>query len=342
MKNNFADKRFLYFLRYGVWAAIAAHILFGLFFLWIGSGLLAAFNVLSVCIYAICFWLVRRRHITTSLMLTTAEVIAHAGLAVWVIGWNSGFHYYIIPLMMLATFQTNWPSRGKIAYAVLVWLSYVALNQGLIVREPNIAIGTIALDAVRWFNITLTFGLIGFLAHYYAKAAREAGGKLEQLAFTDTLTGLYNRRQFMALFEHEHVKFRRNHRSLSIILIDVDNFKSINDRFGHDCGDSALKIIADCFRQSVRAQDHVARWGGEEFLVLLPETNLAGAQILAEKVRELISRTPIATGNQTIRISITASVGEFLPEEEFGSLLSRVDHGLLAGKRAGKNQVVLV
>jgi diguanylate cyclase (GGDEF)-like protein len=75
-------------------------------------------------------------------------------------------------------------------------------------------------------------------------------------------------------------------------MIDIDNFKKLNDQFGHECGDDALKAIADCFRKALRTHDHVARWGGEEFLILLPETNQEVALILAEKVRELASHVP--------------------------------------------------
>lgn len=342
MNNHLEGDRFIVFLLYGIWAAFAAHILFGLFFLLLGSASLVAFNIFSACLYAGCAWLAKRRHFTASILITTAEVIAHACLAVMVLGWHSGFHYYIITLVMLSAFHPDWPARWKIGHAILICFAYLLLSQWSPEREHGLEIGAYALDAVRWFNIALTFGFVAYLAHYYAKVARDAESRLEQLASTDTLTGLYNRRQILDIFAQELVKLRRSHRPLSIIMIDIDNFKSLNDQFGHECGDDALKAIADCFRQTLRSQDHLARWGGEEFLLLLPETNLAGAQILAEKVREAVGLVPVVAHNQTIHITVTAAVGELDPEEDFSSCLSRVDHGLLAGKRAGKNRVVAV
>jgi diguanylate cyclase (GGDEF)-like protein len=266
----------------------------------------------------------------------------HAWLAVGVLGWNSGFHYYIITLMMLSAFHPHWPARGKAAYSLLVCVAYLALNQWSLVRVPTIEIDSFTLDIVRWFNTVFTFGFVGYLAHYYAKAAREAECKLEQLASTDTLTGLYTRRQMLTVFKQEQSKLQRNQRPLSIIMIDIDNFKKLNDQFGHECGDDALKAIADCFRKTLRTQDHVARWGGEEFLILLPETNQAGALVLAEKVRELASHVPIITCGQTIHITITSAVGELHSGEDFNRCLARIDQGLLEGKRAGKNRVVRV
>jgi len=342
MKTQLEDERYIIFLRYGAWAALASHIAFGLFFLALGSEILAVFNVLSVAVFAGCVWLISHRHTTTPLLLAAIEVTVHAWLAVWVLGWNSGFHYYIITLMMLSAFHPHWPARGKAAYSLLVCVAYLGLNQWSLLREPTHAIGAFTLDIVRWFNTAFTFGFVGYLAHYYAKAAREAESKLEQLASTDTLTGLYTRRQLLAVFNQEQSKLLRNQRSLSIIMIDIDNFKKLNDQFGHECGDDALKAIADCFRKTLRTQDHMARWGGEEFLILLPETHREGAQILAEKVRELASLVPIITGGHTIHITITSAVSELHSDEDFNRCLARIDQGLLAGKRAGKNRVVLV
>ncbi|HQS56858.1 MAG: hypothetical protein B7Y56_02190 [Gallionellales bacterium 35-53-114] len=342
MQTNLEDERYIVFLRYGVWAALAAHILFGLFFLVLGSDLLAAFNLLSVAVFAGCAWLVAHRHTTAAILLAATEVTVHAWLAVWVLGWNSGFHYYIITLMMLSAFHPHWPARGKAVYSLLVCVAYLVLNQWSLMREAEIEISAITLDVVRWFNTAFTFGFVAYLAHYYAKAAREAESKLELMASTDTLTGLYTRRQMLAVFDQEQSKQRRHLRPLTIIMVDIDNFKKLNDQFGHECGDDALKAIADCFRQALRIQDHVARWGGEEFLILLPETNMKDAQNIAEKVRELASLSPISSCSEDLRLSITASVGELLAYENFDTCLARIDQGLLAGKRAGKNRVVLV
>lgn len=342
MKAQFENKRYIIFLRYGVWAGLFAHVLFALLFLLLGAELLLAFNILSVTIYAACAWLVTRRFITAALMLVTVEIIVHAWLAVWVLGWNSGFHYYIITLMVISAFHPHWPMRGKISYALMACISYLVLNQWSIGRVPILEIGDFTLDSVRWFNTAFTFAFVAYLAHYYAKAARDAEIKLERLAATDTLTGLYNRRQMLTVFEQEQAKLRRNQRHLSIVMMDIDNFKKLNDQFGHECGDNALKAIAACFQQTLRTQDHVARWGGEEFLMLLPETDLKGAQVLAEKMRELASQIPITAHNQDIHITITSGVGELLPDEDLEKCLSRIDQGLLAGKRAGKNQVVVV
>jgi len=214
---------------------------------------------------------------------------------------------------MLSGFNPYWSVRGKLGFGALVCLVYLMLDQWSIGLVPALKVGEITLDLLRWFNIASTFGFVGYLAYFFAETAHDAEMNLERLATTDTLTGLFNRRFVNELFKIEHAKLLRYKRPMSAIMIDIDNFKMLNDKFGHECGDDALKTIADCFRKTVRRQDYVARWGGEEFLVLLPETSLSGANTLAEKIRARVSGTPITSRNQTHFITITSAVGEYHP-----------------------------
>src|SRR5580698_1429808 len=144
-------------------------------------------------------------------------------------------------------------------------------------------------------NIAAGCFVIGvLLMRWLPKAVQERGNSeslstnLEWLATVDGLTGLYNRRHFDTLARVEWGRFQRYGRPLSLLVLDVDNFKSINDRFGHDAGDVILKAIANDCSSMRRETDIVGRLGGEEFVLLLPETNESGAQLVAERLRELI------------------------------------------------------
>ena len=129
--------------------------------------------------------------------------------------------------------------------------------------------------------------------------------ELETLATRDPLTGLFNRREFVRLAEEELARARRNHSALSLLMIDLDHFKTINDRFGHPTGDDVLRNVADLMERSVRQTDRVARFGGEEFMLLLPDTSAADALHLANKLRQKLADTPIAS----IGAPVTASMG---------------------------------
>ena len=165
---------------------------------------------------------------------------------------------------------------------------------------------------------------------------------LEKLATMDGLTSLFNRRHFETLARIEWGRFQRYGRPLSLLVIDVDKFKAINDRFGHDVGDLVLKTIADDCSSMRRETDIVARLGGEEFVLLLPETNEAAAQLVAERLRKSIEEHSRAfPGEQQLQISVSIGVaGATLSMPSFEALLKRADEVLYEAKRNGRNQVI--
>ena len=134
--------------------------------------------------------------------------------------------------------------------------------------------------------------------------------KLEKEASVDPLTSLLNRRGILQRIEYEQARHIRNATVFSIILVDVDFFKPINDNYGHDCGDLVLKTVSQRLRDHVRRLDSAARWGGDEFLILLPETQIEGAKVLAEKLRRLVEETSFVFHSNSIRLSITLGVSD--------------------------------
>lgn len=165
--------------------------------------------------------------------------------------------------------------------------------------------------------------------------------EMERLATTDPLTGLYNRRVLLDRSEETVERVRRYGRAASIIMMDIDHFKSVNDTFGHDIGDRVLKRVAEVLRGTLRkAGDLVARFGGEEFAVLVPETNIEGALILAERLRLAVEQTEIDTPMGPR--SFTASFGVAALEDGDGSVetaIKRADEALYRAKNGGRNRV---
>lgn len=120
---------------------------------------------------------------------------------------------------------------------------------------------------------------------------------------------------------------------------DIDNFKSVNDNHGHECGDYILKALVNTIISGLRKQDIVGRWGGEEFILLLPETNLAGGEIAAEKIRKIIYQNKFIYNNKVIPISITFGVSEYSSGKDIDSCIKEADSALYKGKGKGKNRV---
>lgn len=160
--------------------------------------------------------------------------------------------------------------------------------------------------------------------------------KYEQQASTDALTGLLNRRGGEASIMHHIARSRRLGTSISFLLVDIDKFKTINDRFGHAIGDTVISSVASCLKENVRASDIVARWGGEEYLVCLPDTDLQGAIKVAEKIRSRVFAIDIQ--GPSIRVSISIGCSS-LGQDDFSVALARADMNLYFAKSKGRNRV---
>jgi diguanylate cyclase (GGDEF)-like protein len=165
-------------------------------------------------------------------------------------------------------------------------------------------------------------------------------GQLQNLARRDPLTGLYNRRAMHAVLDQHARQRRRAADTFSLMMIDVDRFKDVNDRYGHEAGDRALTHIARLMTQALRTDDRLARFGGEEFVVLLPGARLAQAQGVAESLRLAVQRTPLAHGELLVPLSVSIGVAEWAGSvEDTSRLLVRADDALYRAKRLGRDRV---
>jgi diguanylate cyclase (GGDEF)-like protein len=175
---------------------------------------------------------------------------------------------------------------------------------------------------------------------YNDEIEREYHSKLFDFAARDTLTGLYNKRFVLSELESHFKIARRNKRLFSIIIFDIDNFKDINDTFGHLAGDAYLKKVGQILNDTLREQDISGRVGGEEFLIIIPETKLQGAMDLAERFRKKVESSEIIFQDQSIRATISAGVSQFeLGNKDWVLLVKEADDALYRAKRKGKNKV---
>lgn len=162
---------------------------------------------------------------------------------------------------------------------------------------------------------------------------------LAETAMTDPLTGLPNRRTMTDHMQHEIVRNRRGKTPLSILMLDLDHFKKVNDRHGHDAGDEVLIETGRRVKELIRGQDLLARWGGEEFIVLLPETPLAGGKIVAEKIRKRIAGEPFAVPGAAVDVTISIGVAELGENQQAEEMIKSADVALYEAKRNGRNRV---
>ena len=165
---------------------------------------------------------------------------------------------------------------------------------------------------------------------------KRAEEEIHRLATTDSLTGIANRRKFSEILANEMDRARRYATPLSLAMYDLDYFKRVNDTFGHSVGDNVLQAVTELVKKNIRTVDLVARWGGEEFMVLLPQSDMPAALNVAEKLRRAISGY---TFDKVDHVTASFGVGTFEPQDDFNSLLKRVDDALYLAKQQGRNRV---
>ncbi len=190
----------------------------------------------------------------------------------------------------------------------------------------------------RGFWLSMSVFLSTYFGIFFQNRYRELTTELERLALHDPLTSLLNRRGFNLQLENHAALIERQPSVMSILLIDIDFFKIINDRFGHDIGDICLKYVADCLKLNIRQTDVLARFGGEEFILLLPNTSHQAAVPLAEKLRGAIAELTLSELDSTLTVTIGIASTE-LQYQHINQIIKAADLALYKGKVNGRNRV---
>lgn len=196
-------------------------------------------------------------------------------------------------------------------------------------------------------RLLYSFATVTFLSAFYEHSrqtsfniVKDLSDKFEKQAQQDILTRLPNRRGIQQFIEFESARARRQKKPLSLILCDIDRFKRVNDQYGHDGGDVVLKHVSDLFKASIREQDGVARWGGEEFLFVLPDTEESNAVVLAEKVRETLATSLVELQQEKVVITASFGVAQIDFEQGLDKALTLADKALYKAKEKGRNKVL--
>lgn len=314
------------------------HLAFLVLFASLGLPHLAWANVLSIACYVITAMTLPRWPLS-SVGLMLVEIIVHGIWAIHQLGWESGFHYYIILIIPVAT-VIDLPSTvlkgvviGGVA-ALYLWMDACWRH-----LAGDHALSPQTLDALHTFNLAGTLIILAALAFVYSKLVNQAESILRYQASTDPLTKLSNRRHVLEMAQRESAVMQREDRPMCLMLCDVDHFKRVNDQYGHQAGDEVLKSVGLTLKSTLRAVDHVARWGGEEFLIVLPGAQLAEAKQVAERLRSLVAAQICHVGEHVIPVTVTVGLTQMSPMETVELAIARADEALYKGKSNGRNRI---
>ena len=227
--------------------------------------------------------------------------------------------------------------------------SYVLGALSLVARAAGAVLDPEATGSHAPFFLTMPLlagyaTILGASVAFLLMQTERADFTAKQLASTDPLTGAYNRRTFLELFEKELSRARRFQTSLSLVMLDLDHFKRINDTHGHVVGDRVLQRFADIVRGELRKEDVLVRYGGEEFCVLVPDVAGPGAVTLAGRIRAAVSRTPLIVDGLEIPLTTSAGVSARIDEgpDDVDRIVNRADEALYMAKRHGRDRVASV
>ena len=310
-----------------------------LFFASVHAAGLEWISMSSILIHGTAYCLLKRRRNRLALFLIWAELLLHTIIGTLLAGWSSGFHYYL--LMFVPASIMGAPRRRALSLLAILWPTYLSLLFATNLLQPLQPLSHLALLIVHTFNASALFIMLAYFTFMYRTLASASEQKLKLLATTDPLTGLFNRRHASEIAIREAAYGERTCRPLSFILADIDHFKAINDQYGHEGGDAVLVEVSKALSSVTRAQDILSRWGGEEFLIVLPDTSREGAAELASRIYQIMQCLHPQIGADQIRVSLTMGVSSQRRNESFDAALARADVALYEGKRSGRNCVRL-
>jgi diguanylate cyclase (GGDEF)-like protein len=205
------------------------------------------------------------------------------------------------------------------------------------------------IEYLQWLVLSLVlvaFSIIGGHISSLRRHLRISQSELEkslaiikEMSIRDELTGVYNRRHLMELLEHEYHRISRGGARFSVAMLDIDHFKSVNDTYGHLTGDEVLRTVSDVIANSLRSADFCGRYGGEEFLLVMTQTNINGALLCAERIRSTIEQSRFPNMGADFRVTVSLGVTEFGGKEDIPTMIERADKALYRAKETGRNRV---
>ncbi|MES1924881.1 GGDEF domain-containing protein [Salinisphaera sp. T31B1] len=319
--------------------AASVDIGFFVFFLWADSPLLAWMNVLSVAMYIGAYRLLVARRNRLALALIWFEVIGHAVVGTLLVGWDAGFNYYL--LMFIPAIMVSGSRRAVIGPLVVLFGLYVILHAVARHYGPLDPLFEPALWLLSLFNMSIFFAMASYTARYYYGLVQRSERRLRDMATRDTLTGLFNRRHLSEVAATQLALGTERAVRTSLVIADIDGFKHINDRWGHDAGDRVLSGVSALFLEHCPPPYTASRWGGEEFLFLLPDADTAAACGFAERLRKTIADARIPLPDGTVACTISLGVATLEAPESLEAAIGRADRALYRSKSAGRDRVTV-
>lgn len=331
---------FLSFVRQAIIVACSVHSVFILLFSILKIPVLIVTNIGSLLLYAAAIWLIASSSFRAIATLFWIDLAGHALISSEVLGWYSGFHFYLLMLIPMCFLYTSCSQTKRIYLIELIILFYLVLDYHSYSKPAMVELSPLFLELMRYANMTIAIGGLTYQIHIYKTLLQQDVSSTES-SLTDQLTGLHNRYAILNKIDELFSSSSHARQPMALVIADIDHFKLLNEQYGQATGDDVLVYVAQILHASVRHNDRASRWGGSEFLLLLPGGSLDSAEKIALRAQKKLSTEPFNVKGKSISVSMTFGVAELLPDEDFNQCLIRADIALQRGKQNGRNRIEL-
>jgi diguanylate cyclase (GGDEF)-like protein len=282
--------------------------------------------------------------------LSMPQMVVAQACTVWAYALAGPGRGALLPLMVLILAFGLFALKEETArgLALLGILMLAVVTGGLALRDPVAA--PPATEAAHWLFTAVAMAAMSVLARRLGRMRQrlrerqselsEALAQIKALATRDALTGLLNRRAMLEELQREARRAARHGHRLSLVLVDLDHFKRVNDSLGHRCGDRVLQTFASLAIEELRSTDRVGRWGGEEFLLMMPQTDPAEARAAVERIRQRLRRSRVDGAPESLVISFSAGLAWCHGEADVDAAIDRADLAMYAAKSAGRDRLI--
>lgn len=300
---------------------------------------------LSIIVYGIVFHMtyhVGKRYSVTAFIITT---IIWSILNLWLFGWFCGVQTMVIQLVLICYFASYGALLKKAIFSSFIFVVYMGLYCMFAHATPVNEFTAGHMTFLRVFFIMLVIVNMSALAYVFSNESQdmesklvEYNKKLEKKSSTDPLTGLYNRGKAMEILCD--LEKQTGTDTFSLCICDIDFFKKVNDNYGHDVGDKVLIEVSNILSKIVKGYGYVARWGGEEFMIIFPKTNGDDASTVIYAIQSEIKKMAVKNGDDEIKVTLTYGLTEFSPNQPLDQSIKDADNKLYRGKEEGRNMLV--
>jgi len=327
----------------------SCHTLLLIFFICTQIKIMIYVNIFSVSFYGVLFILLKQNTVHTSLAtwLTTVEIMAHLIFALLCLGWSCGFQLYCIGLLSILFFSSYGSDKNDayifhpVQASIISMLIFFSMEYYTSVNEPVYMVTFFIQKVLYTANALFIFFLVIIFSKVYSDLIRSSELKIRSEAYLDELTKLYNRRKMREIIGNFHEEAVKTGTHYCIAMFDIDNFKKINDSYGHAAGDYVLTTISKILIENCSDTAKVCRWGGEEFLFIEQyKTDNFECIDRIESIRKSIEKYPFIYEKYSFNLTVTAGVSTFSGDATIAKIIAKADENLYLGKNNGKNQII--